>query len=42
MPDTGGHASHLSLAIGGLAMVAAMALSVLAHRRRHNHFNPPV
>lgn len=25
-----------------LAMVAAMALSVLAHRRRHNHFNPPV
>lgn len=42
MPDTGGHASHLPLAIGGLAMVAAMALSVLAHRRRHNHFNPPV
>lgn len=42
MPDTGGHASHLSLAIGGLAMVAAMALSVLAHRRRHNHVNPPV
>lgn len=42
MPDTGGHASHLPLAIGSLAMVAAMALSALAHRRRHNHFNPPV
>lgn len=42
MPDTGGHASHLPLAIGGLAMVAAMALSALAHRRRHNHFNTPV
>ena len=37
LPDTGGHANHVPLIVGGGVIAAALALAVVAHRRAGRH-----